>query len=317
MDHSADKHTNLPNNFAGGRIAPEVLDSMSSVELSDALERALDAMTEDSYDGALVDAYLDALDRKAPLAERPDINAAFDDFQMRRRQIAPQDTPAGKNILYRGLKQFRLQKLFRVGLAAALAVICLLGTMAVAQAAGIDVFAAIAKWSTNIFSFGQISSDGAVDINLPDTAGGKTEVSAPSETVGNSNDEYASLQEILDVYHVTEVQAPMWIPPGFVLNKITASCESDPESYDFYAEYVKGSDILQISFMSYFDIPAAEIEKTDLAVEEFELNGVMFYQIENINNHMIAWVTEHFECYISGTIDVDVLKQVALSTSGE
>ena len=47
-------------------------EAMTEEELTDGLNEALESMTEENYDPALIDAYLAALDRKAPMPEVPD-----------------------------------------------------------------------------------------------------------------------------------------------------------------------------------------------------------------------------------------------------
>lgn len=49
-------------------VSPERLNPMTAAQLERELEAALEAMTEAEYDPAVIDAYLDALDRKAHTA---------------------------------------------------------------------------------------------------------------------------------------------------------------------------------------------------------------------------------------------------------
>ncbi len=323
MNRPSDKRTNSSRYPANEILSREALDSMSAVELADALEHTLETATEDTYDEALTDTYLDALDRKIPIPDMPDVETAFADFQMRRRQIAITDTRLQtKKAIHHQPRKF--QKVLRIGLAAALAVICILGTMSVAQVAGIDVFGAVARWTSQVFSFGQIGS-GATDYktgsydtaddDIIDSTDGRIADASQSDSKVSSLS-YASLQEALNAHNVTEVCAPTWIPDNFTSGSITATHLHDPEQLDFYAEYLSDRDVLQISIVNYVDMPAFQIEKTDTPVEKIEYNGITLYKIQNINNNVIAWVTEHFEYYISGTLDLDTLTQVALSACG-
>ena len=54
------------------------------------LEAALEAMTEAEYDPAVIDAYLDALDRKAPMPDHTDAGTAYAGFQARVQRAAGQ-----------------------------------------------------------------------------------------------------------------------------------------------------------------------------------------------------------------------------------
>ena len=92
MNDFAKKQTsqNSPVNPA---ISAESLEAMSPVELAEALELALDSMTEETYAPAVIDAYLDALDRKAPMPPAPDTEAAFQDFQRKLQSLSFEDKP--------------------------------------------------------------------------------------------------------------------------------------------------------------------------------------------------------------------------------
>lgn len=71
-------------------VSPERLNPMTAAQLERELEAALEAMTEEEYDPAVIDAYLDALDRKAPTPDHPDAGAAYTWFQARVQRAAGQ-----------------------------------------------------------------------------------------------------------------------------------------------------------------------------------------------------------------------------------
>ena len=136
------------------------LDAMSPSRLADAMERALDDMTEETYDPAALRACLEALERAAPVpphAGARDSSRALDDWlQRQREQLRPErQVDAGKPA--------RRKSVLRVGLAAALLTACLFGAMVAAQAAGIDVFGAVARWTEEAFSFGNIPPQSGQD----------------------------------------------------------------------------------------------------------------------------------------------------------
>lgn len=78
-------------------VSPERLNPMTAAQLERELEAALEAMTEAEYDPAVIDAYLDALDRKAPMPDHTDAGTAYAGFQAR--------VTAGRRT---GLRQARL-----------------------------------------------------------------------------------------------------------------------------------------------------------------------------------------------------------------
>lgn len=55
--------------------------AMSASEIAQELEQILSAMTEETYDAAIIDAYLDELDCRAPSPELPSESDAWNSFQ--------------------------------------------------------------------------------------------------------------------------------------------------------------------------------------------------------------------------------------------
>jgi len=158
MNHTVSKQHGSPSNCpADGDVFMQMLEVMTEEELTEGLNEALESMTEENYDSALIDAYLAALDRKAPMPEIPDTDTSFANFKNRLLQTFP-----AKNDIAVSPRR-KVRSVWRVGLVAALTAICLMGGMVVAQAAGVDVFGAIARWTDEVFSLGAIRSDGADD----------------------------------------------------------------------------------------------------------------------------------------------------------
>ena len=69
---------------------------MTAAQLEAELEAALEAMTEEEYDPAVIDAYLDALDRKAPTPDHPDAGPPTPGFQARVQRAAGQVSAAAR-----------------------------------------------------------------------------------------------------------------------------------------------------------------------------------------------------------------------------
>ena len=299
LTHRADR-PNLPN---GCVDSLEDLDAMSAVELAEALERALDAMTEEDYDEAVIDAYLDALDRKAPMPEAPDAAEAYSDFQQRLRDLQPDAAPPA--IRASAKRSTRSCHILRAGLIAAAAVLLVLGGMITAQAAGFDVFGAFARWTENVFSYGSVYGNG----------GGDATITPSQQPIAMEGLEYASLQDALDDHGITEVTAPKWFPEGYVLTELSVINVDGLGAFTLNADYEKDGALLSISIMRYSNAPIQQVEKTDNTVESAEINGITFHFIENTDSYTVAWVTEHYECYIWGScnIGINVLREMVYS----
>ena len=146
-------------------IALEKLDSMSTAELLALLENLNDTMTEDNFNDELVTACLDALDRKSPM---PAFMTAEESWHSFENKVGLDDTGSitSASVNRTGRK---VKRVFRTGLVAAIIVFCLFSCMIVAQAAGVDVFGAIARWTDDVFGFGSLNME-ASDINTPSGA---------------------------------------------------------------------------------------------------------------------------------------------------
>ena len=62
----------------------QILSTPSPSQLAQQLEQVLEAVTEDSYDPALIDDYLDRLDHYAPFSRESNPQAAWRDLQLPR-----------------------------------------------------------------------------------------------------------------------------------------------------------------------------------------------------------------------------------------
>lgn len=279
-------------------VSQQELDSMSPVDLAEALERTLDSMTEENYDPDLIDAYLDTLDHKVPVHRKFDVEAAYSDFQQRLREMVPAEAQKAPEKQGRNTKGRRLKR--NILVAAAL-IACFLGTLAVAQAAGIDVIGAIARWSEEVFSLGPIRY-----IDDDQT----TNVDGNGDTTGMDSDmpvlEYQSMREALDAYGATDAAIPTWIPDGYVLDHIEILYVEDPLFLYVSADYQLGGSYLSISVANNGSGPNAQVEHLiDSQVDPIDLNGFSVYLVENNENYTVVWEMEQYEYCIGGAPGMD------------
>ncbi len=179
--------------------------------------------------------------------------------------------------------------------AAVLAV--LLGCMVVAQAFGFDVFGAIARWTEETFRFGVSSQTGE------EQAGGDDQTGEDME--------YATLQEALDAYGITEPVAPAWIPDGFALGGIDV--DSLPDSLKIHATYQAGEQHFAITLSLYDSVEqvaAATFEKDMTNVLIHEINGISHYLISNNDWSVATWTNGLLVCSISGDQTVEDLTRM-------
>lgn len=220
------------------------LEQLSPEELAQAMEQALDGMTEVTYDQAVMDAYLDALDAKMPVPEPPDPKEAYDQFQSMLTEALP---PRPK---HRG-------RVLRMTLRVLLAAAFLFGCLMVAQASGMDVFGAVARWHSGGFQF-QLAQN-------------------------NTPQWYDDYWSDLEVVGLSEEQLPTWLPQDYTVETIQASKKLDRNEAQVFLTSPEQPDI-QFSISIFSDpenMPALVFSKDNRPVEEFQINGKTVYLLHD------------------------------------
>ena len=169
--------------------------------------------------------------------------------------------------------------------AAAAAIAILIGGSVTAKAFGIDVWKAVVQWTQETFHFGDWGSSGP-----------------------NSDLAYDSLQEVLQDNEITEKLVPTWLPEEYQLDDITIT--NSPKKDTYRATYVNGDQVLRITVQNYLDGVPVYVEQGDGLVEEYKVAGITYYLFDNYDNTKAVWVTGSYECYISGNVTIQELKQM-------
>lgn len=296
------------------------LENLSVERLEELLDSAVNTNEEENSE--YIDAILEVIvkkEKETPTGRITDVDQAWKDFQTYyntedgrgqtlyfvEEQKQPVETAAPKHITFR--------RMWKTALMAATVAICLLLSIVVAQAAGIDVLGTIAQWTDDIFSFGNIQSQ-TEDISFNETTASPAEESDKPVAVIKTSQRlaYTSFQDALDAYSVTEVTEPSRLPEGYVFDHISGL---DGVRLSLDAVYTNGENIFSISILEHNGNPSAQVEKTAKAPEIFEVGNTTFYLIENTANYTVVWLTEHYECFIIAQLSVerDVLKDIVNS----
>lgn len=283
------KQHSSQNTPCGEAMSTERLESMSPVELANTLEQILDSMTEESYDPALIDAYLNALDQKAPIPEEPNAEEAFREFQekLRSASSAPKD-----EITYVPATKRRPYKRVIVTIAAAVALICML--IIGAQAAGFDVFGSLARWTDEIFYF------------------------LPSANKDIEVEYQAAFQQALETGGLPKELAPSWFPDGFQASDPQIWVDDAGSVVDLSFRHEDGR-AFAVSIEYYadeHDILAATYQKDSDPVEEYVQNERKFYIMSNANSVSAVWTDGHLVETISGRLSVEEIKMIIDSIGG-
>ena len=182
-------------------------------------------------------------------------------------------------------RRFRPRKVLLV----AAVLVLMFGGMLTAQAAGVDVFGAIGRWTEEKFHFEIIptSEDGTTDYTFREAS---SEKGLPQSLI------------------------PTWYPKGFEPSEpIDDSVENYVDSV--YCEYINREENRSYLAMvsRYYDsnsIAATVYEKDDTEVELYENNGRNFYIMSNLDTLTATWSDGKMAIDISGQLEINELKYI-------
>lgn len=290
-------------------LSPERLNSMSPSELEQAMEEALSKMSDDDYDPAVVDAYLNALDRKSPIPEFPNAKSSYESFQ-KKLQNMHTDGMEQSQPKHRYTKPSRA---LRGSLVAVITAACLLGGMVAAQAVGVDVFGAIARWTDSVFTFGEIHGD---------TASGMYSGNNSIEEQQNKRSNDISVPEEYRDFHaeLTRRGLPLYYPK--VSQEFEAQdplCYIDPvtDNVEFSVGYLRGTEYIGVDMIQYDARPTTKYEKDSDNVEEYIYNDIVHYIFSNNASTTVAWLMDEMEFYITTNSDSVNIKELIQSVYEE
>lgn len=284
MVHPSNDHPDLHE----GIPTREQLDKMSTAELLEALEQTLFSMTEENYDGELLAAYLDELDRKSPMPEHPATDESYERFKARVGKMNAAINPLESAPAVSAKPKPRHTAL-RTALVAVIAAACLLSCMVVVQAAGLDVFGSIARWTDSLFGFGAIGEPAA----------------SPSPT---------GTQEVTVEYIETLLPT---VPDGFVMGEPEVFEDAETGCIEYWTCYYNDDKFIAFSAVEQYDENMSEYQKDYQDVHIIEIDGQVFYIFMNNNYATAAWKIVSLECYINTNLTLSELTNIILLSYGD
>lgn len=166
---------------------------MSIDELTDALTDMWDATDDLTYSAAWMDECLKKIDQMEDAPEF-DVDASLNNFLSKHSRLVECASRTSENSSPKTSR-------WKPSIAAAIAVLVVLGSLVTAQALGIDVFGAIARWTNETFHFATSSQNG-------DTLN----TDMPNSNSHSPDGEYGSLQEALDACGIDQNVSPQQLP---------------------------------------------------------------------------------------------------------
>ena len=182
---------------------------------------------------------------------------------------------------------FRPRKILVV----AAVLILMFGGMLTAQAAGVDVFGAIGRWTEETFHF-------ELPINHDDLAG---------ETDYN-------LRNASQKAGLPGSVAPIWCPEGFIPKTPTNTHVEDyvdTAVFEYINENENRSYFVDISYYyNSADVEATIFEKDGSEVVTYSINRGTFYIFSNIDVLAATWSNGHLSITIAGDLQLEELEKI-------
>lgn len=176
-------------------------------------------------------------------------------------------------------------------IAAAAMLVIVIGSSITANAMGFDLWEIIATWTQETFHFGYA---------------GQVEESIEPEKEDTTY--YTELHAMLEKHNIQVLLAPTWIPDGY--DEADIRTIETPSQRQFVAQYQCGDNSIRIRITDYLDAHPVQIERSDSLIEIYSSNGIDYYIFDNYDQLKAVWITEQFECYISGPISVTEIKEM-------
>ena len=256
-----------------------------------------------------------AREREKPTGRLPGVDAAWDEFQMMYQNmpdgemLPPLSTEeavsvsAGENgsvplatSAADTSRRIFFLKVFHIAAVMAAAVVLSLALMVGVQAAGVDVFGALARWTDDTFHFETRSTEQTY-----------------CEALHNS------IQNTLDSQGVSSDYIPTWFPAGFDVASTNIIQDSLGVSIQIMLVDDRGNSfsigIDRYKESTYIDPQIFEIEAD--SVEEYPSNSKTYYIFSNEDAVTAAWSNGSILQRIWGDLTVQEIKSIINSIGGK
>ena len=309
----------------------------------DDLKAKLEQMDEYSFDEAVLDDYLEATAEENMPATPINVEQSLALFKAKHAVLI--DTlSAEETVIPRKSTGRKLLKRLTVAAVAAI----LVSAMCVGAFSS-NVFALVAKWGDETFSFrSDFKNDNIGGIIYEDRSDGDAEPDDYKDTVSVTGDNSAfySYQEsdtsamgieksesewdesgsietfyvlnmnIVDTvkaYGINEKMFPTWVPEGFALDYVQVTRDYFYDQTDFMANYLHKDGTQEFAVSSRTLVEGQDgsiIEKDDRPVEIYTVNNVDWYIMHNLSRVNAVAMIGSREVSFWGDVSVDEMKQI-------
>lgn len=276
------------------RTAPFLSDSQETSEYYDAIEEViLERETEN------------------PTGRLSDLDSSWEEFQQqyaspegRGMRLYPEEERSEASVLTTKTNRPHAKSLFRkvVPLAAAIAVVFM--SMIAVQAAGVDVFGSLARWTEETFHF----------------SGGSETPAAETAHPLVEDETYLAIQAEVDKLDIDIPVVPTWFPDGYELQEIKPSHPDIPDWQSIDCSFLNDDGeyfFLTITkYVEGYDISSVVFEKDGQPVSEYIANEKLFYIMSDMIYKTAAWSDGHIVVSLSGPVTKETLEKTIDSIGG-
>lgn len=253
-----------------------------------------------------------AREKENPTGRLPDVDTAWDELQMMYQSMPVEGMPppssfetavsAGEdgltplaNSTADKPRWIPLRRVARTAAVIAAAVALCLALMVGAQAAGVDVFGALAQWTDETFHFETWSVESSYCEALHDT-----------------------IQEVLDTQGISGEFVPTWYPDGYDVASVKTAEDALGLSVDITLLNESGNVFFirldRYNQNTYIGSQTFEIDAQ--SVEKYESNGRIFFILINNGSMTASWSNGITVYTIWGEIDRENIKLMIDSIGG-
>lgn len=270
----------------------EQLENLLKTDFSNSLSEDI----SEEFIDAIVEVILEK-EKENPSGRLADVDKAWADFQTYYNvperdgvQLYPDLTAPTPSATVQSMHSNRPKRLLRCFALVAATIGLFMALLVVAQAAGLDVFGAMARWTDETFSF----------------------ISAPASNEG------ATLRAALEEHGIPKEYAPTWVPAGFKAGSPQIS--SSKRTTELSVTFSNGNQEFVFAITQYASSDAIETISYEKNLGDTILysNGhQLFYIFDNVESCVAAWSDgQAFTIDISGEIPLDDMKSIIDSIGG-
>lgn len=199
------------------------------------------------------------------------VKSLYDDEEYIKDKKDIKQIPSYKSSVSR---KSRLQ-LKTVCIVAIITVMLFVGTVT-ASALGFDLWEAVAQWTKDTFSFSNM-------------------------IINNQKPE--DLQETLNKYGLTTAVAPTWFPNGYSFESVNVA--ENPLRTTIRSIYSSMNDEISVTIVLLANSSTSIYEKDSKNVITYSVDDIEHYIMTNLGRTKVIWMTDNYECSITGKFSIE------------